>query len=215
MSKATQIVPAILTMEEKRKKKNDNENITRSSKTKQNSLPSLRQFKHEAPIKKISFNHDSTALAVGGHDRCVTIYNTKTVSHYNNNKIAKFQHEHNILSLSWSNDGKLLASCGGAGSLSGAGGRVTLYNMVKKEIIKEFKAAAWISAVSFSHNSQLLAACGFDKKLTIYNVSEKEIMNEYAFPNTITTISWSHDDQFISCAGADCCATIIKIEIQV
>ena len=40
-------------------------------------------------------------------------------------------------------------------------------------------------------------------------------MNEYAFPNTITTISWSHDDQFVSCAGADCCATIIKIEIQV
>ena len=63
MSNATQIVPAISTMEERRKKKNDNKNITRSSKTKQNFLPSLRQFKHEAPIKKISFNHDSTALS--------------------------------------------------------------------------------------------------------------------------------------------------------
>jgi WD40 repeat protein len=306
MSKATQIVPATSTMEEKNKKRSDDENIARSSMEKQYSLESLRQLKHEAPIKKISFNHNSTALAVGGYDRCVTIYDTNMIHNYNT--IAKFQHKHIILDLSWSKDGKLLASCGGAGKIKGidffpgvvvdekescqflnqkdytilyynefgdldtfvihgdekfieslkkkakekeedmnfdrtpfdrlveiekkkrpnvslvkvyAGryskqsGRVTLYDMVKMEIIKEFQTAEWVSLVSFSHNSKLLAAGGFDKKLTIYNVSKNEILDEYVFPNTITTISWSHDDQFISCAGADCCVTIIKIKIKV
>ena len=105
MSKATQILPATRTTA--------GAQITNKTKQEPSSL-SVLQFRHDSPINKVCWNHDSSKLAVGGYDRCVTIYNTRSLS-IQKPVLHRFKHDFVVLDLAWSKDSTLLAVCGGGG----------------------------------------------------------------------------------------------------
>ncbi len=206
MSKATQIMPATRATARAQN--------TNKTKQEESSL-SILQYRHDSPINKVCWNHDSSKLAVGGHDRCVTIYNTRSLS-IQKPVLHIFKHDFVVLDLAWSKDSTLLAVCGGGGKGKHVVNEdktntfVVVYDMTKYAIYQQFECAAWITTISFSHNSKFFAAAGFDKTLTIYSVAERRIIKEYSFQSTIKTLGWSKDDKYISCGGADCCVTIIK-----
>ena len=173
---------------------------------------------HRGSVNSISFSPDGKTIASGDADGKIKIWNVasskeirtlsesqdsvkiRILSGYQESIGSLTLNEHNapVNSVSFSPDGKTIAS-------GGADGKIKIWNVASsKEILTLNEHNAPVNSVSFSPDGKTIASGGADGKIKIWNVaSSKEILtlNEHNAP--VNSVSFSPDGKTIASGGAD------------
>jgi WD40 repeat protein len=119
------------------------------------------------------------------------------------------KHSGEIKGLSFSNDGKNLASV----SIDKT---IKIWNVETQEEITTLKGhKSAINAVSFSNDGKMIATGGSDKTIKIWNVeTQEEITTLKGHKLAINAVSFSNDDKIIASGGSDKTIKIWNVETQ-
>jgi len=115
--------------------------------------------------------------------------------------VARLQgHQHGILSLSFSSDGRFLAS-------GDSHDEIRVWSLSEQKAIRELHSGQAelpleIAAVSLSSNGELLAA-GFKGVRTWKVQTGESVPNSFDLRKAVRSLSYSGDDSFLAAAGED------------
>ncbi|QSJ19342.1 caspase family protein [Nostoc sp. UHCC 0702] len=132
--------------------------------------------KHTQTIRVVAFSPDSKKLVSGGNDYQVILwdltkrrYQDSTQPTYPHKILgeSKDQHNHRILSLAFSPDGKLVAS-------SSRDKTIRLWNLETNEVPILGGHDNQVHAIAFSPDGDTLVSGGFDHKVKLWNIKKRE-----------------------------------------
>jgi len=104
--------------------------------------------------------------------------------------IWEYEHEGWVYSVSWSPNGKYLASWW-------RDKKVKIYDIEKKEVIWEYEHDDRVTSVSWSPNGKYLASWWGDN-VKIYDIEKKEVIWEYEHDKWVTSVSWSWNGKYLA-----------------
>eukprot|EP00942_MAST-04A_sp_MAST-4A-sp1_P010821 g10821.t1 len=105
--------------------------------------------------------------------------------------IHKFKHDGSVRSVTFSNDGSLLAT-------GDCAGKTIIYDVKSKTKINEFKHDDGVWSVSFSPDGGLLATGDGANKTTIYDVKSKTKVDEFIHDGLVYCVSFSPDGSLLA-----------------
>jgi serine/threonine protein kinase/Tol biopolymer transport system component len=144
-------------------------------------------------IESVAFSPDGSAIASGGHDRQVRIWD------WASGKERRFLKggAGNILSTAFSPDGQWVAA-------ATYGGRVKVWNEASTAELLTFPAQPEsATCVAWSPDGKLLAAGGADRTIKILEVATRKTRSLVGHNGGITSVAWSRDQKMIASAAAD------------
>jgi WD40 repeat protein len=123
------------------------------------------------------------------------------------NSISDFQaHENRVWNISWSPDGKLIASCGEDRNIKIWNQRTSTGEWICRQILGDVHEKA-IRRVAFSPNGKHLAACSFDATASIY---ERNLEGEFELiatieghENELKSIAWNPTGSLLATCSRD------------
>ncbi len=113
-----------------------------------------------------------------------------------------------VVTIAFSNDGKLLAAGGGAPTEDG---ELKLFEIPSGKIVADIKSAHsdTVFGVSFSPDDKMLASCGADKFVKVWEVpSGKPVKSFEGHTHHVLDVGWKSDGKLLASAGAD---NVVKI----
>lgn len=154
----------------------------------------LETRRHRGPIYCFAFSPDEKLVATGGFDATIRIWEVATGRLLR----ALVGHDYYVISLSWSPDGKVLASAGGPD------GTFRLWDPHTGQPLRRFvMEKGYANYLAWAPDGLTLAgAGGTSGYFWIYDVaSDKGMIVPDETGNPITSISWSPDGRtFAACA---------------
>jgi tetratricopeptide (TPR) repeat protein len=171
-----------------------------------NALQQGRPLKANAEaVHCITFNPAGDRLAVGGRDKVVHIWNLTTrVSGRN------LKHDHWVLGLAYSPDGKVLASCGGSVDKTKPAAELKLWDVAGGNISRPLHGhAAAVLAVAFSPDSALLVSGSSDKMAVVWDVvTGKPRAPLPGHQDQVRAVAFSPDGKYIATGSID---SVVKL----
>jgi WD40 repeat protein len=176
------------------------------------------RLRHGDRINSLSYSQDSTRLATGSRDGTVRIWdvgNGREILVYRGHEAAKFTEERDkekinvrrVPAVSFSSDGKQVASCGGD--------EIHVWESDTGKLVATLKGHKKdVSAVRFSHkNPNLLASVGDDKKLILWDVATKKstFVSDDAGMR-FEAVAFSPQDNQV--AGVDASGTLVVFQLD-
>ena len=154
-------------------------------------------------VESMAFAPDGKTLAVGSFGE-VVLWDVAT------NKIARrlTGFVDRVVSLSYSADGKRLATGGGAPTEDG---EVRIFDTVTGAQLADVKPSHsdTVFGVCFSPDGKLLATAGADKFVKVFEVPSGKLVKSFeGHTNHVLDVGWSMDGKFLASAGAD---NVVKI----
>jgi WD40 repeat protein len=137
------------------------------------------------PVSSISFNPQTTELAVGNGGKDIAIYNIGLLASSDKKLVPKFlkKHKSPINKLTYSPDGQYLISCSEANEL-------ILWKSGNVE--KEFDVDKTINALAFSSDSKILATLDVSGRGYSWSLPSGNLFTEYnGHDNTVFSASFS------------------------
>jgi WD40 repeat protein/energy-coupling factor transporter ATP-binding protein EcfA2 len=151
---------------------------------------------HIAPVMSVSFSPDSKRFASGGLDRTIKLWNLEHLDLEKKNLPVRtiYAHETTVTSLSFSPDGKTLASGGGVDKT------IKLWNLETGN----FRHETTVTSVSFSPDGKTLASGSFDKTIKLWNLETgKEIRTLTGHNDGLWSVSFSQDGKTLASGSLD------------
>lgn len=112
--------------------------------------------------------------------------------------------------VSFSPDGKLLATAGGYATSGSSPGIVKLWNVADGSLLMIIPAhcGSLADAASFSHDGTMLVTAGAAGPVEVWRVSDGAPVTSIAYPTTVNSARFSPDDSQVIIGGVDGRATV-------
>lgn len=150
-------------------------------------------LKHSAPISGIA-TLDNKLVATCGYDNKVILWD---VLDGNPSALGKATHDHLVNACDFSSDGKMLVTASSDYSI-----RVwTIPEMRLITLITTHKDD--VLDVSFSHNSEFIAACSYDGTLSVHSLKGEIQCEMHGHQGLVESFAWSADDKHVTSVGTD------------
>ena len=169
--------------------------------------PLATQDNHSAQITMVSWSPDGKRLASASYDKTVQVgdplkaHRSSFLMNLLNvlrTTIVYSGHSERVSSLSWSPDGKYIASCSSDKTLQ-------IWDTLtgRRSFVHSNRSAA-MNTVAWSPNNRAIAFGSNDKAVQIWDVQNRKPMTTYqGHTNYITSVAWSPDGSRIASTGVD------------
>lgn len=162
----------------------------------------IRTFEGHMNSWSSTFNHDGKIL-VFSSNQTVNLWDIK------NSSLIQALEGHNgmVTTVSFSNDGKVLAS-------ASEDRTVRLWKPEDGSLLQILEGHnSWVMAVSFSHNGKLLASASMDKTVKLWNVADgRLIMGLDGHTGSVLSVSFHPDCKLLASASEDATIKLWNIE---
>ena len=169
--------------------------------------PLSTQRNHTAQINMLSWSPDGKRLASASDDKTVQVGDPLKAQRSGflmsllgglRANIVYSSHSERVNALSWSPDGKYIASCGSDKTV-----QVWDTLLGRRSFVHTNRSAA-INTVAWSPNSRSIAFGGNDKTVQIWDVAtRKPVITYQGHTNYVTSVAWSPDGSTIASASVD------------
>jgi len=158
---------------------------------------------HLSIVESLAYSSDGKTLASGAFQEVVLWDAEKGTIR---KRLTGFADR--VVALSFSHDGKLLATGGGAPT---ADGEIKIFDAVSGKLVVEIKNghSDTVFDVSFSPDDKKLATCAADKFVKTFEVPSGKLLKSFeGHTHHVLGVGWKADGKLLASAGAD---NVIKI----
>lgn len=154
----------------------------------------LRVLHHGEAVRSIAISPNGNAIASGGNDKTVKIWDLKTGSLLR----TLVGHHDSVISVSISPDGQLLASGSGDNTIK-------VWRWEAGELVCTLKGhTAWVTTVAFSGDGKMLASGSADKLVKIWDpLGEKLLCNFFGHANAVRSVAISPQGNILASGSND------------
>jgi WD40 repeat protein len=158
---------------------------------------------HRLPITTVAWADDSVALAAGGLDSSVYLWNAKTKTC---NHTFKNVHSSYISAIEWQN--KLGSSNLPLLASSGGDGRIAFYDVNTTKVVKKIDHIHDHKSILGIHwspsDSKIIASHALDRKLVFIDSSSNcQITQMFVHPTPVLKIEWSLNGRYLAAVHKD------------
>ena len=149
------------------------------------------------PVSALAYDPAGTALASGGMDRTVRVWSAASGRRW----LGPLAHEHQLTSLAFSPDGRLLA---GGGRAIDKGGMVRIWDASSGYVSATVESPRGVDSLSFSHDSRRIATCGSDSVVQIWDATGgHETLSLNGHTDRVSAVLFAPHDLRLYSAGRD------------
>jgi serine/threonine protein kinase len=169
--------------------------------------PLSTQYIHSEQISMVSWSPDGKRLASASYDKTVQIGDPLKTQRNSflmsllgvlRANIVYSSHSGRVNALSWSLDGKYIASCGSDKTVQ------VWDSLTGRRSFVHTSGSTAINTVAWSPGSRSIAFGGNDKLVQIWDVTRRKPVSTYqGHTNYITSVAWSPDGSRIASASVD------------
>ena len=180
---------------------------------------------HNGPMEDLAWSPDGTYLASGGHDYLVRVWNVTEGDYlgaftermkrpFLNERGFEFavgmhsvSHEDIVLSLSWSPNGKKLASASWDKT-------VAIWDVATQtQVVGVKNPQGWVTAVAWSPRSDEVAFGGYDQAIHFYSgITGDKVKELTGHTDWVQSLSWSPDGKHLASSSYDRTVVIWDLE---
>lgn len=153
---------------------------------------------HLALVESMAFSPEGKYLASGSFQE-VSLWDAKTGQLYH--KITGFAHA--VVAITFSNDGKLMATGGGAPTEDG---EMKVFEVGSWKLVTDIKNghSDTVYGVSFSPDAKKLATCSADKFIKVWDLPSGKFLKSFeGHTHHVLDVGWKSDGKLLASAGAD------------
>ncbi len=145
---------------------------------------------HSDDVLSVRFSPDDTVIASSIRDGTIKFWDIS-----NGHEIFSFEELNEIASISFSPDGRTIASGGDA---------VKLWDIQSRKEIAQFEGhAGLVNSVCFSPDGRLLASGSYNKSVKVWDVETRSVKTILKHNDLVTEVSFSPDSQRLAAAAFD------------
>lgn len=155
---------------------------------------------HNGVVDAVAFSPDGDQFASGGQDRTIRIWDVE-----GGQEVARYRTGSGVAWLSYSQDGRNIASFGG--------GRIKVWESGSSTEAMTLRHGGTVKDCGFSPDGQRIASCGTDGIVRIWELATGKLLRVLrGHEAEVTSLAWHPKGGFIASAGSDQIARLWESE---